>query len=56
MSLGLLTFDRTLKDNEGVLINEYDKEKRFEELGVDHLFVIKADDEIKKTSYEAAYV
>ena len=51
-SLGLLTFDRTLKDNEGVLINEYDKEKRFEELGVDHLFIIKADDEFKKTSYE----
>lgn len=51
-SLGVLTFDRALKSVEGSLMSISDKAEAMEKLGVDYLFIIVCDDELKRMSYK----
>ena len=51
-SLGLLTFDHTLKNTNDVLLSNKDKVKEMEKLGVDFLFIIKADEKFKTMPYD----
>ena len=51
-SLGVLTFDRALKSVEGSLMSIEDKAEAMERLGVDYLFVIVCDDNLKSMSYK----
>jgi len=50
-SLGVLTFDRPLKNIEGSITNIDLKAKLIGNLGVDYLFVVVCDDNFKKMSY-----
>ena len=50
-ALGVLTFDRALKSIEGCITSNTLKDKLFEDLGVDYLFVIVCDDNFKSMSY-----
>lgn len=50
-SLGVLTFDRPLKTVEGNLMSVEDKAEAMANLGVDYLFIIVCDDNLKKMSY-----
>ena len=51
-SLGVLTFDRALKSVEGSLMTIDDKISEMEKLGVDYLFIIVCDDNLKMMSYK----
>lgn len=49
--VGVLTFDKPIKNKEGCLTSLNDKIEIFEKMGLDYAFILKVDDTLKRYSY-----